>query len=328
MDAETTVSKYASWAVSTFETRIHPVIESLRTETLPGVDPRIWLDTCAPGPTTATRFRLFPGAFFLLWVEALGGSGATDEAEPVAAAIELVHNASLVHDDMIDRHTVRKGQKTMYALFGGATALLGGDGLCATAFSALSRVPQDRLSGSLFRFGQAIQDVVAGQLLDESERWALVSRPDRWAHWLNVCQGKLAIGNLAGPLAAFWVGQEALEADVRRLLADYSVVSQIINDFGDLLGFSGYHVPAPSLRSVGEESAKKPTLPLIWSESDEIGAIQSFSALLRRARGEINQRKELAVHRLGQLSIHDSVLDILLDFFVSPALPALGSEPS
>jgi hypothetical protein len=163
---------------------------------------------------------------------------------------------------------------------------------------------------------------VVGQLLDEPDRWALVSKPDRWEHWLKVCRGKLAIGNLAGPLAAFWVGQERLEGELRQLLNDYSVVSQIINDFGDLLGFSGYHMLAPSLRSIGEESGRKPTLPLIWSQCDEQADMQVIPDLLQRASREISQRKDLAANRLKQLPVDESVMDILLDFFVSPELPA------
>jgi geranylgeranyl diphosphate synthase type I len=316
-------SAYASWAADCFESRIRPLIESMRVEILPGVDAGEWLDTCAPGPSAETRARLFPGSFFLLWTEALAGAEeASRGAEPVAAALELLHNASLVHDDLLDEHALRKGQPTLYARHGGPFALLGGDGLCAASLLALARAPGERLAGSLRLLGRAAQEVVAGQLLDEPVCWARVRDVERAEHWLRVCRGKLALGNVAGPLGAFWAGRESLEETLRQLLEDYSVVSQVINDFGDLLGFSGYQTTAPSLRDSGEEARRKPTLPLIWAGRENASEVEDVDALLRRAEGEIARRKELALRRLGQLPLSESARPLLFDFFESPTLPA------
>lgn len=315
---------YAVWAADCFETRVRPVVESLRGEILPGVDAREWLDTCAPGPTEETRARLFPGSLFLLWAEALGGEASARGAEPAAAALELLHNASLAHDDLLDGHELRKGQPTLYARGGGPLALLGGDGLCAEALVALSGAPAGRLADSLRLLGRAAQDVVAGQLLDEPAAWAGVSAGEREAHWLRVCRGKLALGNVAGPLGASWAGRGPLEETLRRMLEDYSVVSQIINDFGDLLGFAGYQTTAPSLRGPAEESRRKPTLPLIWAGRESFGEIEDAATLLGRAEEEIARRKSLALQRLAQLPLAGRGAPLLFDFFDSPTLPARG----
>ena len=318
---------YVGWAAETFEVRIGPLISSLSGEILPGVDANLWLETCGPGPTAETRFRLFPGSFFLLWIEAFAGAEASRGAEPLAAAIELLHNATLVHDDVLDSHTIRKGQATMNSRFGRALALLGGDGLYSAALCVMSRVSSERSPGALLRLGQATQDVVAAQILDEPERWAHVPLRERWMYWLAVCRGKLALGNLGGPLAAFWVGQESLEKPVRELLTEYSIVSQVLNDFGDLLGLAGYQVRAPSLRSPGEESRQKPTLPLIWSGCEQLVDLHPMSQLLARAQGEVAERKARALERLRPLPLAEPALSRLQDFFVCPSLPCAGKVP-
>jgi geranylgeranyl pyrophosphate synthase len=312
-------SSYAVWSVRVFEQRIRPEIDALRAEIAPGIDSVAWLKTCEPGPTPATHSRLFPGSLFLLWVEALRGRRNVHGAEPVAAAIELMHNASLVHDDVLDGHRMRKGQPTLNATHGRAVALLGGDALAGAAMLALSGVRENRLAGTLQRLGRAAECVAAGQILDEPERWRLVPEAARWEYWLCMCRSKLALGNVGGPLAAFWADREALESAISELLCDYSVVSQIINDFGDLLGFAGYHVKTASLRAPREETSRKPTLPAIWFGTDSPGT-GDLTPLVERANREISRRKDLALERVERLPVTGEAKDVLLDFFLSPTL--------
>ena len=130
---------------------------------------------------------------------------------------------------------------------------------------------------------------------------------------------------MAGPLAAFWTGRGDLEDEIRKLLGDYSVVSQIINDFGDLLGFAGYQTRAASLRMPGEETSRKPTLPAIWSGMDSPAAAD-LGPLLVRAEAEISRRKECAVRRLDRLPLANDAKQVLLSFFLSPTLGSGENE--
>ncbi|HBT46758.1 MAG TPA: polyprenyl synthetase family protein [Peptococcaceae bacterium] len=63
------------------------------------------------------------------------------EVDRVAAAIELVHLASLIHDDILDGATVRRHRPALHSLYGPIPAVLAGDYLFATAFSLLARSP-------------------------------------------------------------------------------------------------------------------------------------------------------------------------------------------
>lgn len=318
-----TPSEYAEWAVGTYESWIEPLLAPLREPVLEGSDPSLWLDVCGPGDPHAP-YRLFPGALFLLWVEALVGDEAIPAAAPIAAAVELLHNATLVHDDVLDGHSLRKGQPTIWGQRGQGVAVLAGDALWGSAISVLAGVAPGRLPGCLARLGRAVVDVAAGQLLDEPAAWARVAGRDQWAHWLAVCQGKLAIGSLGGPLAAYWSGNDALESALRVLLDEYSVVSQIINDFGDVMGFAGYHVKVRSRRPANEESRRKPTLPVIWAGGRDPNSAAELARLVAMARTEIASRKRQALAALEKLPLRTGARGRLRDFFASPSLPDVG----
>lgn len=76
----------------------------------------------------------------LLTAEAAGGKW--EDALPAAAAVELLHNFSLIHDDIEDHSLTRRGRETVWAKWGAALAINAGDAMYAMAFSALDRLVQ------------------------------------------------------------------------------------------------------------------------------------------------------------------------------------------
>ncbi|SEC01211.1 geranylgeranyl diphosphate synthase, type I [Amycolatopsis tolypomycina] len=75
-------------------------------------------------------------ALVLLCAEAAGGAGA--DAVPAAVAVELVHNFSLLHDDVMDGDTTRRHRATAWTVFGTGPAILAGDALLSLAFEVLA----------------------------------------------------------------------------------------------------------------------------------------------------------------------------------------------
>jgi geranylgeranyl diphosphate synthase, type I len=73
----------------------------------------------------------------LLACEAVGGDPR--KALPTAAAIELIHTFTLIHDDIMDEDLVRRGRPTVAAIWGNPIAITAGDGLFALAFGAIAR---------------------------------------------------------------------------------------------------------------------------------------------------------------------------------------------
>ncbi|MFD0684415.1 polyprenyl synthetase family protein [Actinomadura fibrosa] len=78
-------------------------------------------------------------ALVLLACEALGGDPA--RAVPAAVAVELVHNASLIHDDVIDAGRTRRGRPAAWTVYGASTAVLAGDALFFLALQILAETP-------------------------------------------------------------------------------------------------------------------------------------------------------------------------------------------
>ena len=101
----------------------------------------------------------------MLACEAAGGTA--EAAVPVALAVELVHNFSLVHDDIMDRDGTRRGRPTVHVKWDEPTAILAGDVLFARAFEALARIPDPAAHQDAARLlSRAVTQLCEGQALD------------------------------------------------------------------------------------------------------------------------------------------------------------------
>jgi geranylgeranyl diphosphate synthase type I len=125
----------------------------------------------------------------LLACEAAGGTA--EDALPVALAVELVHNFSLVHDDIMDRDATRRGRATVHTKWDEATAILAGDVLFARAFEVLGRIPDPAAHQEASRLlSTAIRRLCEGQAMDV----AFETEPDvTVAAYLDMIRGKTAI---------------------------------------------------------------------------------------------------------------------------------------
>ncbi|MFW6197028.1 MAG: polyprenyl synthetase family protein [Thermoplasmatota archaeon] len=107
---------------------------------------------------------------FLAMISA-GALGAEEEkALPYGVAIELVHNFTLVHDDIMDDDEMRRGQKTLHKKIGDAQAINAGDGLFALSFKILSEtdVPGESIRKLLEELSSSVVVVAEGQEEDMS----------------------------------------------------------------------------------------------------------------------------------------------------------------
>ena len=107
--------------------------------------------------------RLRP-VLLLLCCEAFGGE--LSEALPAAAAVEIFHNFTLLHDDIMDNSAVRRGKPSVYAKWGGNVAILSGDAMMIDSFSRLSALPQDKLPRIMDIFTRMALQVCEGQQYD------------------------------------------------------------------------------------------------------------------------------------------------------------------
>lgn len=89
-----------------------------------------------------------------------------EDAWHLATAIELFHNFTLIHDDMMDKAPLRRGMETVHTKFGDNTALLAGDVMLVAAYEQLSKIDPVLLPPIMRLFNQTAREVCEGQQLD------------------------------------------------------------------------------------------------------------------------------------------------------------------
>ncbi len=94
--------------------------------------------------------------------------GRNSDAMPAAGAVEMIHNFTLVHDDIMDNDDMRHGVPTTHKKFGLPIAILAGDVLFSKAYQILSKtnLPSKSTTELVSRLAKACVDVCEGQLLD------------------------------------------------------------------------------------------------------------------------------------------------------------------
>lgn len=155
-----------------------------------------WIDATGETTDVDTRMavrgkRIRPQLAFLCCTTT---GGEANLAAPLAAAIELLHNFTLIHDDIQDRSPNRRHRATVWRIWGDAQAINAGDALFATAQRALLRtdtlpVSADTLLKLIDEFNRVTVSIVRGQVLDlEFERQAHVTTDE----YLSMIGGKTA----------------------------------------------------------------------------------------------------------------------------------------
>ena len=89
-----------------------------------------------------------------------------DDAYEVAMAIELFHNFTLIHDDIMDKAPLRRGMPTVHEKYGASTALLSGDVMLVAAYECLSGISAQHLKPVLQLFNKTAREVCEGQQCD------------------------------------------------------------------------------------------------------------------------------------------------------------------
>ena len=93
-------------------------------------------------------------------------SADVQQALPAAAAVEVFHNFTLLHDDIMDNAAVRRGKPSVYAKWGRNVAILSGDAMLIYAYRLLSTVPAELLPQVLTTFNNMALEVCEGQQYD------------------------------------------------------------------------------------------------------------------------------------------------------------------
>ncbi len=117
-------------------------------------------------PAAGNAGKAIRPALVLAAATALGGPAARAAAVRAAAAVELVHNFTLLHDDVMDRDTARRHRPTAWTVFGDPDAILAGDALQALALRMLAEDPHPAAVPAASRLAACVVELCAGQHTD------------------------------------------------------------------------------------------------------------------------------------------------------------------
>lgn len=216
-----------------------------------------WCDADGRPMTGSSGKAIRPG-LTLLAAEAV--CGAPDPGVPGGVAVELIHNFSLIHDDLMDRDTQRRHRRTVWSVWGDATAVLVGDALACLADEVLGVCDSPYAARAGHALAVATRELIRGQVLDV----AFEQRDDvQLSECMDMAFGKT--GSLLGAsaeLGAILAGADPVTCEAfRRYGRELGLAFQLVDD---LLGIWG--TPEKTGKPVFSDlRAHKKTLPVVWS---------------------------------------------------------------
>ena len=257
-------------------------------------------------------------ALVLLAAQAVGGDA--ERALPAACAAELVHNFTLLHDDVMDRDLTRRHRPTSWAVFGSSTAILAGDALLTLAFDVLAEAGRPATGTGMRTLSTVLYELVDGQSADLSfEAREDVELPE----CLRMAVGKT--GSLLGgacSLGAIFGGGSPEQVDrLRGYGRNVGLAFQFVDD---LLGIWGD--PDRTGKAVYSDLAnRKKTLPVVatltsgtpvgreladlYQREDRLSDAELARAaeLIESAGGRVWTEKQAAEHLAGALACLEGV---------------------
>jgi len=257
-------------------------------------------------------------------------------ALPAAAALEIFHNFTLLHDDLMDRSPLRRGQETVFRRWGDNTAILSGDAMSIEAYASLAEIEEKALLGVIVPlFSQMALEVCIGQQLDMEFETRSEVRPEEYMEMIRLKTSVLLGASLQiGALIGGAQPADALrlyEAGVQLGLA-FQIQDDLLDVYGDEQTFG---------KPIGGDiiHAKK-TLLLLYTleqlQGDALSELHSILALSPEERmgkvdrvrqlydeagtrayaeGEVQRLTDKAFSLIDQMELRDEGRSLLLALF-------------
>lgn len=289
--------------LSVFEERLRAVLRS----------PVEFIELIGEDLASAGGKRLRPSLVYLA-TRALGGHD--DDAHDLAVAVELLHSASLLHDDLLDNADTRRGRETAFRRFGNVVSVMSGDYMLSKLLVLLSGLPA--ASQALTRaFGETASAICEGEVL----QFQVAAYGDySLEHYLQIIRGKTGVLlelAVTAPALLLNAGVEE-QAALRSFGREYGLAFQMQDDLLDLASDEAT-LGKPVGGDVREGKATYPVLLLLAgpdgpevreilerraARDGDVARVQALAeahGAFEAARAEIGRRSRLAVQALGVL---------------------------
>lgn len=252
--------------------------------------------------------------------ESLGG--AAEDIIEASAAVELVHNFTLVHDDIMDNDDFRRGVPTVHKVYGTPKAILAGDLLFAEAYRALSMSRAlsshpDRFLRSSMALSENVVQVCEGQDMD-------ITPPKEFSEdfYYDLIRRKTSALFIASALiGVFASGKNEYESAARAYGDGLGIAFQIVDDLLGIIGDT-----KETGKPVGSDIREgKRTLPISMAISM---ADRELKEKILRVYGKPSSDEEMSeiVDRIKSMYLEEHVLKIAQSHARS-ALDAIGKIP-
>jgi geranylgeranyl diphosphate synthase type II len=261
----------------------------------------------------------------LMGCELFGGQAS--EALPAAFAVELFHNFSLMHDDIMDNSPLRRGQPTVHIKYNPNTAILSGDVMLVYAYQYLSQThtSPEKLAQIWQIFNRTAIGVCEGQQLDMRFE-TLEAQAVAVADYIEMIRLKTAVlleGSLQ--MGAVLAGANAAQIQqIGEFGLSMGIAFQLRDDYLDTFGQSaevGKRIGGDILQN------KKTFLALTAlqtaSESQKQALLQAFAQAPESAEAESQKIKDITLI-FKQLGV-DNACEKSVDFYTQKALNALAN---
>jgi len=289
-----------------------------------------WLDASLQ-PTVARTGKKIRPTICLLCCDAANGDAR--KAVPVAVALELLHNFSLIHDDVEDRGSERWGRPTVWARWGDALAINSGDAMLILSELALLGVEKDLGASVALRMLRVLNEcslrLTEGQHLDISlERNLRMTRDQYW----KIIAGKTAaLLGCSCQLGALAAGVDEERAHAFRVFGEQVGFAFQIQD--DVLGIWGEPV-VTGKPAAADIRGHKVTLPVIAalerataSIAERISAVYRADAPTDDAVAEVVSYFDvLGVRALAESEAEGAVGRALAALELAAPIPPHGDE--
>ena len=218
-----------------------------------------------PDPSAAPQLslggKLVRPRFLLMAAEAMDVLGG--DAALLAAAVEVVHNASLFHDDVVDEADRRRGRRTLHSTDGNRIAIMAGDVCFARAMALVTRQRRLPVFAAVAR---TVTELASGQLAEAAGRGADYASRERYFYVADRKTGALLA--LCLELPVFLADRSAAEA--RRMADAGYLLGRAFQVADDLLDFAddAEHTGKDTFNDLAESKVTYPYLLLMESGGD------------------------------------------------------------